>query len=379
MALLHLFARWAARMGQEIAAVTVDHGLREDSRAEAQAVAALCRSLGIEHDILTWVREEGAGNLAAAARAGRYGLMADWARGRGIGVIALGHTADDTAENFLMRLGRASGLDGLASMHSRFERAGVLWARPLWAQRRATLRAYLQRHGVAWSEDPSNDDPRYQRTVARRTLPALAELGIDAQSIGHSANALRQAQAALSHYTRHEAARHVIQQGGDLLIPQRFDPPVPEEIERRLTVAALRWVGSGDFPPRKQVSGVLSHDMQGQLRMTVGGCIIMKRKGYFHITREYNAVKDLVTTPGLAWDTRWRLEGPNAEGMEVRALGEAVSALQDWRARGVPRRSLMASPAVWRGDTLIAAPAAGYNLEWSAQIVADFTSFLLLH
>jgi tRNA(Ile)-lysidine synthase len=40
----------------------------------------------------------------------------------------------------------------------------------------------------------------------------------------------------------------------------------------------------------------------------------------------------------------------------------------------MPQVSLMASPSVWSGDTLIAAPLAGLSNGWSAQIVADFHS-----
>lgn len=379
MALLHLFARWAAQTGHAIAAVTVDHGLRAGSRAEAEGVAQFCQGHGIEHEILTWSRPAGAGNLPAEARSGRYELMAQWAQARGIGGIALGHTADDGAENFLMRLGRAAGLEGLAQMHHLFERGGIHWARPLWQHARADLRRYLQRHGVGWAEDPSNDDPSYQRTKVRRALPLLADIGIDASRLQQSATALRQAQAALAHYTRVEAARHVTQEGGDLLFPQRMTTVIPCEVERRMTVAALQWVGSNPYPPRRPFSGVLAHVMAQQDRATVAGCIIMRRKGAFRITREYNAVKDMRCPTDSVWDRRWRLDGPHAPDLQVRALGEAVRALPDWRSTDLPRRTLMASPAVWRGDMLVAAPVAGYNPDWTVQIVADFTSFLLSH
>ncbi|MEQ6201468.1 tRNA lysidine(34) synthetase TilS [Sulfitobacter sp. HNIBRBA2951] len=379
VALLHLFVRWSAQTGHPIAAVTVDHGLRSESRAEAEGVAHLCRSLGVPHDILTWQRPDIAGNLAAAGRNARYDLMAQWAQQNGIGGIALGHTIDDTAENFLIRLGRSAGLDGLAEMQARFVRHGITWVRPLWQQSREALRAYLRRHDVPWVEDPSNDDPKYMRTRARTLLPQLAELGIDAQAIHHSAYALRQAQSALAHYTRQAAAQHVVQQGGDLLLPAQLPTDVPPEIERRLTVAALQWVGSNPYPPRKIFAGSLGHELMDQPRTTQSGCLIMKRKDHFHITREYNAVKDLVTATDVAWDQRWRLIGPHAPELTIRALGKAVAEVPDWRACGMPRQSLMASPAIWRGDTLIAAPVAGWGGEWTAQIFADFTSFLLSH
>ena len=379
VALLHLFSRWATQTGHAIAAVTVDHGLRPESRAEAEGVARLCQSLGVQHETLTWNMPEGSGNVAAAARSGRYAMMADWAKTNEIGGIALGHTIDDTAENFLMRLGRSAGIDGLAEMESQFERNGIWWSRPLWQQRREQLRTYLRCHQVEWVDDPSNDDPKYMRTLARRILPMLGELGIDADSIHHSAFALRQAQNALSHYTCKEAEKHVQQDGGDLIFPLRMEPPIPADVERRLTVAALQWVSSNPYPPRKVFAGVLAAELDEHQRVTVAGCIAMKRKGHIRITREHNAVKDLKCPTDQVWDSRWRLDGPHDSGLEIRALGIGVHALPDWRATGVARRSLMSSPAVWRGDSLVAAPLAGYNPDWTAQIVADFTSFLLLH
>jgi len=379
VALLHLFAHWSARTGHYIAAITVDHGLRPESASEAQGVGALCAKLGIHHDILEWEGQRGAGNLPAAAREGRYGLMAGWARAHGIGGIVLGHTLDDGAENFLMRLGRAAGVDGLAAMQNRFVREGICWARPLAGHSRAALRDYLRRHNVPWVEDPSNDDPRYTRTRARQALRHLGDLGIDAQALHSSAAALRQAQEALAHYTRLEADTHITQEAGDLLLPVRMEPPVPAEIWRRLTVSSLQWVASAPYPPRRAGVDLLVDALAEQQRVTLGGCLVIRRKGYYRITREYNAVKDRRSPTEALWDSRWRLTGPHAPDLEVRALGPAVATLPDWRETGLPRASLMASPAVWRGDCLVAAPVAGHNEGWAAQIVADFASFLLSH
>ncbi|KEJ88233.1 tRNA lysidine(34) synthetase TilS [Sulfitobacter donghicola] len=379
VALLHLFARWSEQTGHPIAAVTVDHGLRAESRAEAEGVAALCTQLGVSHDIFTWSGPNSGGNVSAAARDARYDLMAKWAKTAKVGGIALGHTMDDTAENMLIRLGRSAGLDGLAQMQTLFRRNGILWSRPLWQQHRSTLRDYLKRQQIEWVDDPTNDDPHYMRTKARRLLPSLKELGIDADSLHHSAFALRQSQEALAHYTRQEARSHVTQEGGDLLLSADFTREVPADIERRLTAAALQWVGSLPYPPRKVFAGFLGRELEAQNRLNLAGCLVQRGKGHIRITREFNAVKDTVTKTNEIWDTRWRLVGPHDDSLEVRALGEGVLALPDWRAIGVPRHSLMSSPAVWKGENLVAAPLAGYNLDWSAQIVADFTSFLLLH
>ena len=96
------------------------------------------------------------------------------------------------------------------------------------------------------------------------------------------------------------------------------------------------------------------------------------------LAREWKAVETHKTPTNQPWDTRWHLDGPHAPDLEIRALGEAVKDTP-WRETGMPRQSLLASPAVWRGETLIAAPVAGLTNGWTAQATGrgKFTDFLL--
>src|SRR5262249_10518462 len=81
LALTLLAAAWARRRGGAMTAITVDHGLRAEAGGEARQVGRWLRARGIAHRILRW-RPTGAmpGGLQAAARAARYGLLADWCR-----------------------------------------------------------------------------------------------------------------------------------------------------------------------------------------------------------------------------------------------------------------------------------------------------------
>ena len=123
LALLHLLHDWGQR---ELHAVTVDHGLRPASMAEALRAGEMAAHLGISHQIFRWDHEEISGNLQDAARSARRTLIADWARGKSLAAVALGHTADDQAETFLMRLARGSGVDGLSAMDGIVTEAGVI-------------------------------------------------------------------------------------------------------------------------------------------------------------------------------------------------------------------------------------------------------------
>jgi len=377
MAMLHLFARWSEKTGHPIAAVTVDHGLRDGSDKEAAGVAAYCAEIGVPHETLIWTDWDGHGNLQAVARDARYRLMTDWARENGVGGIAIGHTKDDSAETFVMRLARKAGIDGLAAMDKEFIRNGMAFARPLWMCSRAELRGYLTRHDVKWVDDPSNDDIDFERIRVRKALAELAKLGVGSDALQHTAMAMRQSRDALDHYTAIEAARHVTADKGDLVMP--LQPDLPVEITRRLRTKAIQWMGQMPYPPRLTSMQHLMEGLSLEGKHTLAGCIVTLQDGQMRIMREANAVRLLVCPTDQIWDGRWQFEGPHAANLQLRPLGEGILNCPNWRDAGIARATLMASPAVWDGNTLISAPLAGFNPEWRARIVADFHSWLVAH
>ncbi len=367
MATLALMAR-----NHRVEAVTVDHGLRPEAAAEADFVARFCASLDVPHTTLRWSGPEATGNLMDQARQARLSLIADWARGRGIAQVALGHTADDQAETFLMRLGRAAGSAGLAGMREQFEEGGVLWFRPFLRQSRAELRAYLTRQGIGWIEDPSNDNPRFDRVKARRALKALRPLGITVERLNETVHHLAMAESALGFALRRLVEAHVTTPAGDVVIDARgFQREIDPEMQRRLINAALLWVSGADYPPRAAKVTDFLMTWRDRRDRTLHGCRITSTDTEIRITREAKAVTGLTAPVGAQWD-RWRLtppEGLDTGGLTISALGpEGLKAVKDWRASGVPRTTLLASPAVRAGDRLISAPLAGLAEGWKAEI-----------
>ena len=195
LALLLLAA--SARRGA-VEAATVDHGLRPESRAEAEMVAAVCARLGVPHVTLSadWP-EPPATAVQERAREMRYRLLAAWLDERGLAALATAHHADDQAETLVMRLNRGAGVRGLAGIRAAANLPGSDFPvlRPLLGWRRTELERICADAGLDPSADPSNDDQRFERA---RVRGALAGTGLlDAEGVARSARYLAEADAAL--------------------------------------------------------------------------------------------------------------------------------------------------------------------------------------
>ena len=233
LALLLLGA--AAKPGL-IEAATVDHGLRAESSDEAAMVAGLCEELGVPHRTLLadWP-EAPAANIQAEARAMRYRLLNEWAIDRGLPAVATAHHADDQAETLLMRLLRGAGVGGLAATRTKRPLSEtVLLVRPLLAWRKSELERLVADAGIDPVDDPSNRDPRHDRSRIRNLL-THAEWA-DSARLAVSASALRDADEALDWALAPLIGSRINHESGALMI-EPFD--LPRELKRRLLLAAF--------------------------------------------------------------------------------------------------------------------------------------------
>ena len=190
MAMLELAA---AAYPDRVISATVDHGLRRESAEEARMVASACATLGVPHATLPIVAPRD-GNLHAWARRERYALLESWAVEADAVALCTAHHADDQAETLLMRAARAAGLAGLAGVRTRNE-AGLPIIRPLLSWRRAELRRIAEGSGLPFVDDPSNDDPRFDRARFRQWLAQAPWL--DPRLVARSAEHLAEAEADL--------------------------------------------------------------------------------------------------------------------------------------------------------------------------------------
>lgn len=373
LALLHLAAPWALANGIAFTVLTVDHGLRRESASEAEGVGREAARVGLPHATLRWTPSEHlTTGLQASARQARYDLLAGYCHRHGIPALLTAHHRDDQAETFLMRLARGSGLDGLAAMPVCGAWAGIAILRPLLDVPKARLVAALNVRGVLFTTDPSNSDPRFERTRLREESETLARIGLTAEAIARSVMRLRRAREALEHTTdaflfahgeAHNAGYCVLDRGGLAA--------APAEIALRALARVLDAVtGCDEAASLAKIEALLAALLEEPAKArTLGGCRVQPSGDRLLIFREMraeSALPTLAVAPGgsALWDHRFAvtLDQAATSGIDVRALGDAAFLAarrhDPWLA-GLPRLAGRTLPALWRGEELLGLPGFG--------------------
>ncbi|MCP5075088.1 MAG: tRNA lysidine(34) synthetase TilS [Rhodobacteraceae bacterium] len=385
VALLLLMADWAKLQERVLRVATVDHGLRDGSAAEAEMVSNLCRTLELDHQTLHWQGWDGAGNLQDAARKARQGLLGQWAAREGLAAIATGHTKDDQAETFLMRLARGSGVDGLAAIYSKSVVDGQVWLRPLLGISRQDLRKHLVTKGVDWVEDPSNQDESFERVRWRKAMGGLADLGLRADLLAQTAGRMQSARAALEKQThRFALATAIPRESGSVRLNVQDFLRNLEEQQTRLLAHCLKWVSGATYRPRLDGLKRLIHGLSEGETATLSGCIVgFVDRQTIEICRECNAVENSNGVDTL-FDGRWRVSGPNSKKpILIRVLGEdGIRERPLWRDSAESRNTILSSPSIWYNNELMSAPIVDKDGTWTCRLensVHDFFTSIETH
>ncbi len=299
-ALLFLAARWRGRRksGPKLHAVTIDHGLRKNSAAEARAVAALAKKLGVSHRTLHWNGRKPKTGLQEAARAMRYRLLTEAAKKTGARHILTAHTLDDQAETMIFRLARGSGLTGLAAMARVTPlpsdgQGEVSLVRPLLETPKARLIATLKAARIKFADDPSNRDPRFTRARLREIMPVLVKEGLTAERLAVLARRLRRADAAIETAVA-EAANNVVlshwQDEEAVVFESRRFAELPQEVALRLLGRAIAHRGD-EGPVELAKLEALYGDLAAAIadlprfRRTLAGALVVCEGGRVSVQR----------------------------------------------------------------------------------------------
>ena len=207
--LLYVLAALRKKLGLQLCAVHVHHGLRGvEADADEAYVRDICRAWDVplkamRIDAAALAKQWGIGCEEAGRRA-RYEIFEECLQEMGgcRGAIAVAHHRDDCAETLLFHMFRGTGLDGMAGIRPvrKTERESII-IRPLLETGKTEIESFLQEKGISWRIDSTNTGEDYTRNrIRNRVLPyaekeicsgAGAHLAKEAQLLAETADFVR--------------------------------------------------------------------------------------------------------------------------------------------------------------------------------------------
>ncbi len=356
LALAVLSQGWAVGRGGSAFGLVVDHGLRDESAAEAALTVARLTAIGMASELLTIGGLAPGSAMPARARDARHAVLEAACVRRGILHLLFGHHAADQAETTAMRGQRSRSSAGLAGMAALRETVGVRRLRPLLATPGGRLRATLRAAGLAWVEDPSNADLRYERARLRHA---------QADPEGDGA-----ATMAATDGARYHAGLRAAEEAQDAawlaavasIHPEGFASVAPGEMRASGIAALVRMVSARRYPvPSDQVAAWCARPRPATLAgvriMTAGR---LAAGGYLFVREAAAIGADVAWRIGAVWDGRFRAMGGQVpEGATLGALGPDAARLR--KMSHLPAAVLQVLPALRQSGCLFAVPHLGYG------------------
>lgn len=353
------------RAGVDVHGLIVEHGLRDESAAEAKTVAQRLEGMGVPATILPWIHDGVKSRIHVEARNARYKLLVKTCHTQKITKLFVAHHQDDQAETILMRFSKGSGVDGLAGMAVTSEHDGVQIVRPLLGLPKARLVATCKENNIPFVTDPSNEKECYARGRLRRVSELLAAEGFTPERMTDLADRAREARDALHFYASTVCQESVkLLPSGALILNLEPWREAPQAVQLRVLSLCLLYINPTTYPPTRKHLLPFSAWIAAnntEIGRTLHGSSVSKNelKKFVTFARELSGITHELDISGV-WDGRWRIDYKTLEeGVLVKALGVQKHKLLDkvapnLRKRVPVGRQRAVLPALWRGEELLA-------------------------
>lgn len=192
----------------KLLAVTIDHKMRQGSSHEALQLNKILAKEKISHQILAVESKNiPTKNIEASLREMRYELLYNFCLANKIKFLFLGHHLGDVAENFLIRLFRGSGLDGLSTISELSDFRKIKLVRPLLDFEKDALKNFLNEKKIKWFEDESNADEKFLRNKIRNFFETFEEKNLIQARIKSAADEISKTRDFFDELLLHEAKK----------------------------------------------------------------------------------------------------------------------------------------------------------------------------
>ena len=269
----------------------VNHQLRKESSLEAEMVKKVLRKIDIKCEILNWNGKKPSKNIQAIARDKRYSLLANECKKNNINYLLLGHHLNDLYENFLIRMVRGSGLNGLISFSKKteYKNQDLNIIRPLLNLEKKDLLHISIKVFNFYVKDPSNINKDYKRTRIRNLLYTLEKEGLDIKKLRLTINNLKDSDTSIKFYVDRNLKKNSVflNSKNTYILKQDFFDQSHEVIFRSLT-KIIQKLGKKYYPPRgKSVDKLIERINESYFtKITLGGCFVEKINETILISRE---------------------------------------------------------------------------------------------
>ena len=257
----------------------VDHKLRKESLLEAKTIKDMLKKIDIDCKILPWNGKKPSKNIQAIARDKRYSLLVKECNKNDIRYLLLGHHVNDLLENFLIRLVRGSGLNGLISFNknTKYKDQKLAILRPLLDIEKKDLIYVTKKVFNFFIKDPSNINKEFKRTRIRNLLQSLEKEGLDKKKLILTINNLKDSDRSIKFYLDKNLNENSIflKKKNIYILNQNFFDQSHEIIFRSLTKIIQR-LGKKNYPVRGKSLNELIKEINAKSfsKVTLGGCFI---------------------------------------------------------------------------------------------------------
>ena len=269
----------------------VDHKLRKESSAEAKTVKSVLNKIDINCKILKWKGKKPSKNIQAIARDKRYSLLANECKKNNIKYLLLGHHLNDLFENFLIRMTRGSGLNGLISFskNTKYRSQNLIIMRPLLNLEKKDLLYISNEVFSFFVKDPSNINEDYKRTRIRKLLYLLEKEGLDVKKLKLTINNLKDSDKSIKFYVDRNLKKNVVflRKKNIYILSYNFFDQSHEIIFRSLT-SLIQKLGKKYYPVRgKSINELMKKiNKKSFTKVTLGNCYVERVNETILISQE---------------------------------------------------------------------------------------------
>ena len=281
LALAYLVKCYSLKNNIKVKYFIIDHKLRKESSSEAKIVKNILKDTEIYCKILKWNGKKPSKNIQAVARDKRYSLLVKECEKNNIKYLLLGHHSNDVFENFLIRLVRGSGLNGLISFdkNTKYKNKNLNILRPLLDLEKKDLLHISQKVFNFFVKDPSNNNEDYKRTRIRNLLQTLVKEGLDIKKLKLTINNLKSSNASIKFYVNKNLKNNSIflKKRNIYILKHDFFDQSHEIIFRSLTTL-IQKLGKKYYPVRgKSINELIKRiSKKSFTKLTLGGCFISR-------------------------------------------------------------------------------------------------------